>query len=139
MFKEAKRNPDKAEVMFDDITAQGFRQVMALELSGNYEQAQQLQQQVEANAPAPAYCGAGSCGLEGTSLASSDGLKAQSLGLKATNKNELLHDTQRPCPECKEKKVFYDMKGNKACTSCEFVLINGQFKEGKKKAEKHAA
>ncbi|MDB5185491.1 MAG: hypothetical protein JWL85_14, partial [Candidatus Saccharibacteria bacterium] len=126
MLKEAKKDPAQAAIMFDDKTADGFRQVAVLETQGRYGEAAILQGTIEAMAPAPVYCGAGSCGLEAVNLSSNEGKDALALGLKAAHKNELLRDSERPCPSCNKLKIHYDYHGNKACTGCSYRQINGK-------------
>lgn len=137
MFGEARKDSQKAAEMFDAATAQGYMQVDLLRASGQFEAATQLQQTVEAAAPAPSYCGAGSCGLESLSLLTAEAATAQKLGLKADAKNGLLIDTERKCP-CGKKSIVYDSRGNKACTSCKSTQINGIVKMTNSKAEKVA-
>lgn len=131
MLIAAKQNPDKAAEMFDEETAEGFRQVAALELSGRYSEAAELQKAVEEAAPDPEFCGAGSCGLEAVDENSLGAQAAHEAGLEG----ELLHDTERACPECDQKKVYYDKKGNKACINkdCGYKEINGKISGGKNK------
>ncbi|HSW37825.1 MAG TPA: hypothetical protein VLG37_05690 [Candidatus Saccharimonadales bacterium] len=119
LLKVAKADPDKAEVMFDKATADGFRVVAVLQALGRDEEARRLQAEVERNAPEVSYCGAGSCGLESVIPNSPEAQKAKELGLKG----DLLHDKERPCPSCSKMTVFYDSKGSKACVSCKSTEI----------------
>jgi len=123
LLEVVKKDPGRAEDIFDKATADGFREVARLELLNRFDEAQAVQKEVEKNAPAVSFCGAGSCGLEAVNPLSSEATSARSLGLRG----ELLHDTERSCPnkDCKKKTVYYDSKGNKACTACGYNQISG--------------
>jgi hypothetical protein len=109
----AKNNPELAANMFDQETADGFAEVARLESMGRHEEAYLLQVEVEENAPEASYCGAGSCGLErATNMR--DIAKVRELGLEG----ELIRDTERACPSCAAKSVYYDNNGSKACAGC---------------------
>ena len=114
LLEVARINPEQAELMFDKATADGFREVAKLQNSGQYREALKLLVQVEKNAPEVSFCGAGSCGLIGVNPHSAEAQKAKELGLKG----DLLHDTDRACPSCHAKKVYYNMGGSKACIGC---------------------
>jgi hypothetical protein len=126
LLEVAGKNPDLAEAMFDQATAEGFREVARLKAEGQDNEARWLQAQVERNAPEVSYCGAGSCGLEAASPG--DVSKAQRLGLKG----EIIHDKERPCPACSAMKVVYGENG-KACTGCDYVEVNGETKRPSEK------
>jgi hypothetical protein len=114
LLEVARQNPDKAEVMFNKETADGFRVVAALRALGRENEAQSLQTEIEKNAPEVVYCGAGSCGLVAVDPHSREALMAHELGLDG----DILHDTERDCPSCQTKGIHYDATGNKACTNC---------------------
>jgi hypothetical protein len=128
LLEVASSDPDKAEVMFDKATAEGFRAVAALQALGRDQDADWLRSEIEKNAPDVSYCGAGSCGLESVASNAAEALKAKALGLKG----ELLHDTERSCPGCNEKKIYYDKEGNKACTGCGLTHTKGKVSKAKK-------
>jgi hypothetical protein len=119
LLEVARHAPEKAEIMFDKQTAEGFRAVAALKLLGRHEEAAWLQAEVEKNAPDVSYCGAGSCGLESVGSSNRQAQKAKELGLKG----DILHDTERACPNCSKMTVYYDEAGSKACTSCDNTEI----------------
>lgn len=116
LLKIARKDPKQAANMFDEKTAEGFRAVGYLESIGHIQQAQRLLEQVEAQAPAPSYCGAGSCGLEKVEKGSELEVRAKELGLDGSK--GLLSDKERSCPGCKNKSIVYDLKGKKGCISC---------------------
>jgi hypothetical protein len=123
LLEVVRKDPSRAEDAFDKATANGFREVARLEELGRFEEALRVQAAVEKAAPAVSFCGAGSCGLEAVKPLSQEAVAAHSLGLGG----ELLHDTVRRCPnkDCKKKTVYYDKKGNKACTACGYNQVNG--------------
>lgn len=125
LLEVVRKDPSQAEGVFDKATAEGFIEVARLEGLGQFEEARAVQTAVEKAAPAVSFCGAGSCGLESVKALSDEAITARSLGLG----NELLHDTVRRCPnkDCKKKTVYYDKKGNKACTSCGYSQVDGIF------------
>lgn len=84
LLKIAKSNPELAEAMFDQDTAQGFAKVARLEAAGRSEEAHQLQLMVERNAPAVDYCGGGG-GSSAMSEAQASGFSINSRGSKGTD------------------------------------------------------
>ena len=134
LLEMVRKDPTQAEGVFDKATAEGFRKVARLEDLGQFEEARAVQAAVEKAAPAVSFCGAGSCGLESVKALSDEAITAQSLGLGP----ELLHDTVRRCPnkDCKKKTVYYDKKGNKACTSCGYSQVDGIFGSAKSDKDK---
>jgi hypothetical protein len=115
MFAESVSDPTKAAGIFNTATAEGIYQINCLLSIGQEEAAINLSESVYAQAPAPSFCGAGSCGLEGVSQFSRDAAEVKKLGL---NTSQLLKDTVRSC-RCGFKTIFYDLKtGDKACISC---------------------
>ncbi len=125
LLEIAKGDNTVAEQMFDAATALGLREVTFLESIGEYERAFERMGQVEQAAPGGGFCGAGSCGIVGVSELSGEAGKAHSLGLGSG----LMYDTVRSCPGCRRKNVYYDKKGNKACTGCDSAQINGKQKK----------
>jgi hypothetical protein len=113
LFNLSKAKPELAAQMFDQATADGLAKAAHLQAMGRDKEARLLEAEVEKNAPEASYCGAGSCGLE-TANNSQDIAKVNELGLKG----DLLHDTERSCPGCSKKKIYYDKKGSKACAGC---------------------
>lgn len=115
MFKVCREEPSRSYEMFDAATAQGFAQVQYLESIGQFEQANLLRAQTEKQAPAPEFCGAGSCGLEHANLS----LK-QAKDLNVEIGDKVLKDTQRAC-KCGNKSIVYaynKTQVKKLCTSC---------------------
>jgi hypothetical protein len=123
LLEVVRKDPSQAEGVFDKATAEGFIEVARLESLGRFEEALAVQTAVEKAAPTVSFCGAGSCGLEAVKSLSQEAVTARSLGLGG----ELLHDTVRRCPnkDCKKKTVYYDKKGNKACTACGYSQVSG--------------
>ncbi|HUD06341.1 MAG TPA: hypothetical protein VMR34_00490 [Candidatus Saccharimonadales bacterium] len=127
MLDVLKYHPEEAETMFDKETADGLAEVAWLRANGQELEAELMLIEVERNAPAPSFCGAGSCGLEAVNPISPDAILAKSLGLDG----ELLHDTERACKICSAKKVIYETKkGNKVCTGCHSKQIDGKISYG---------
>ncbi|HEX8763342.1 MAG TPA: hypothetical protein VF733_06335 [Candidatus Saccharimonadales bacterium] len=118
LLEKVKDDPVRAEIVFDQKTAQGIREYQALQARGDVLLAERLWQSVQAGAPAAGFCGAGSCGLASEKSTTDDAQKAIKLGLKATN-GEIIRDTERKCPSCKEKTILYDSKGSKVCINCD--------------------
>lgn len=115
----AKQDEVVAEQMFDKETAVGLQQVAALERQGKYDEALQLMQTVEEQAPGGGFCGAGSCGLESVDTRSESG-KDLMKKLGADDKDSIVKDTERAC-RCGKKSIVYAYnknKVNKLCTSC---------------------
>ena len=116
LFGMAEADSSLAEVMFDKNTAHGLQEVAYLRSIGLIDEAQNRLDDVKAQAPAPGYCGAGSCGLESVLGGSDYAKKIEKLGFDPKNS---LKDTERRCPRCTAKKVVYDLKkGEKGCTGC---------------------
>lgn len=116
LFEIASRDTVQAEVMFDRQTARGLEEVNFLRLMGEYGKAEVRLEQVKDQAPAPSYCGAGSCGLENIGL---DSAKAATMKEMGMDSSKSLKDTERRCPRCSKKDIVYDLKNKiKGCTSC---------------------
>lgn len=116
LFEIATNDTSQAENMFDQNTARGLQEVQYLRMIGNFEQADSRLEAVEAQAPAPSYCGAGSCGLEKVGTGSDKASAMKEMGLDASKS---LKDTERRCPRCSKKEIVYDLKNKvKACTGC---------------------
>jgi hypothetical protein len=121
LFEMVKSDPEAAAVAFDEKTAAGVAEIAQLRQQGAEEQARIREQEVFAEAPAPAYCGAGSCGLESVDFSTKEGKElAKQLGYK--NGESAARDTERPCPNCKKTgDVYYayDKKVvKKYCKKC---------------------
>jgi hypothetical protein len=113
----AKVSPAQAEIMFDKQTAITFTQAAEQRALGNHDAATLLEARAIAEAPPVTYCGAGSCGLSAASPENAE--KAKKLGLNG----ELIHDDERPCPDCQTLNVYYDQTGNKACINCSKTTV----------------
>lgn len=130
-LQDCREQPELARVIFDEKTHQGFLDVRLLEAQGQFEMAETRRVEVEANAPAVQFCGAGMCGLEKVSELSREAVKTRGLGLKGES---LLHDKERACPSCRKLTVHYDKFANKVCSNekCHFRKINGKVSGGEK-------
>lgn len=114
LFSMATTDTSLAAAMFDANTARGLQQVSQLFALGETELAQAQLKQVETQAPAPSYCGAGSCGLERVDSVTSG--KMEGMGLDSSKS---LKDTERRCPKCSKKEIVYDLKNKlKGCLGC---------------------
>jgi hypothetical protein len=115
LFDMVRVDHSLAAIVFDKATERGLQEVAYLQSIGQNSEAQSLLSKVENQAPAPGYCGAGSCGLESIGLGSDEAKKMKELGLDSQG---ALKDTERSCP-CGQKKVVYDLKsGKKGCLAC---------------------
>lgn len=120
LLQIAAKDPSRAAEMFDAPTAAGLQEVAYLNAAGLTREAQLRFMEVEAQAPAPGYCGAGSCGLEGVDKESLEGRELGTF-LRAGWKDEIVKDKERSCKSCGRKSVYYaynSKKVNKGCTSC---------------------
>ncbi len=120
LLAKVRNNPAAAAATFDHATAAGLQLVAQLQAAGNIAAAQQVMDRVERQAPAPSYCGAGSCGLEAVDSQSVSG-KALAEKLKAGDNDKIVKDKERACKSCKTKSVVYaynDHKVNKLCQKC---------------------
>ncbi len=116
LFDIAGEDYSAASIIFDQQTAAGLQEVAYLRSNGLMEEAQTLLADVKTQAPAPGYCGAGSCGLESINQNSNEAKKMKELGLDS---KDALRDTERHCRGCGKKEVVYDLKSNKkACLAC---------------------
>lgn len=129
LFEAAKSDPGQAEIFFDHNTTKGISEFKYLMDNGYVEQAESLLATVRRDAPEPAFCGAGSCGLEAVRPGSLGSALAKASGLKGN----LLRDKVRSCPNlsCSAKSIFYDESGKKACVSCGYNNVKGLDSEGK--------
>lgn len=115
----AKQDTEVAEQMFDDNTARGLQEVVALEQAGRYDEAFEKMQVVERAAPGGGYCGAGSCGLESVNTASVEG-RAIANALGAGLGDKIVQDKVRTC-KCGQKSIFYAYNAkrvSKYCSNC---------------------
>lgn len=119
LHKIAVIDIEKAAIIFDEETAEGYRRVQQLKQDGQLDLALQLQARVEENAPAPQYCTGGSCGLESVDIKTEVGKKiAEKLELKSNEK--IAKDVERKC-KCGNKSIYYAWTSNtvkKYCDSC---------------------
>jgi hypothetical protein len=122
LLKTAQHDPDKAEMMFNTETAEGFRRANELEAQGQLQAARDLRLQVEENAPPAGGCGAGgSCGLE--KMTQEEEKAAKEL-LNTKSDEKTVKDTERACTSCGKKTVVYawnDKVLKKGCTSCKIT------------------
>jgi hypothetical protein len=115
----ARQEPGQAEIIFNQETADGFREVQHLESLGLIDQAKQRLETVEQQAPAASSCGAGSCGLEGVDKESKLGRELAEL-TQAEDGDEIVRDKERAC-KCGKKEIVYaynKTKVNKKCLGC---------------------
>ena len=122
-------NPDLAQDVFDGRTQDKYAEALVFEVSGDLEQAQELRNDAQSNAPEAMACGNGSCGLESASTAES--ARAHSLGLSPLDTGGYLQDKKRACKNCGRKRLIYGHNGS-ACIGCGTSMINGRLVIGKK-------
>lgn len=113
----AKQDTTVAEQMFDTKTANGLREVVALENQGRFEEAQKLWTEVEKNAPGGGSCGAGSCGLEGVNSGSKEDKELRDK-LGADEGDIIVKDKERAC-KCGSKSIIYAYNKKKVIKYCE--------------------
>ena len=119
LLEVVKKTPEQARVIFDDATADGLITAQQHREAGRLEEALALETQVEARAPAPSSCGAGSCGLEGVSAGSKEDVSLRKK-LNAEDGDTIIKDKERAC-RCGKKSIVYAFnknKVNKYCESC---------------------
>lgn len=75
----AKQQPELAEAMFDEATAEGFKEVAQLESDGMHDEAYALQVQIEQDAPEPDYCSGGGGGSSAARAAMEKAQQANNL------------------------------------------------------------
>ncbi len=113
----AKQDQSIAEQMFDAKTAKGLAEVVSLEERGLYDQANELWQKVEREAPGGGSCGAGSCGLEGVAARSKeDAALRKELG--ADDDDIIVKDKERSC-RCGAKSIVYAYNKRKVIKKCQ--------------------
>lgn len=117
LLDEAKSDIVLAAEIFDAKTASGLQQVAYLESVGNNQAAFELFQKIEQAAPGGGFCGAGSCGLEGVDMKSSQG-QALKRALKAESGDTVVKDKERAC-KCGQKSIVYAYNKNKVTKLCE--------------------
>ncbi|HSW98819.1 MAG TPA: hypothetical protein VLF71_03200 [Candidatus Saccharimonadales bacterium] len=118
VFDAVKHDPERAAIAFDAETGRTVQAAIDQRAAGNDKKAQELEAKALANAPSGG-CGADSCGLE-TPKTQEEADEIADM-LDAEDGDEILHDTERPCPHCGKLTVWYvfnDKKVNKGCTSC---------------------
>lgn len=141
LLAKAATDPELAEQVFNKATAERFHHAQLLESQGRQAEAEAEREQARQNAPAASSCGAGSCGLESVSKAEQDKVK-DLFGAKGDG--EVIKDTERACPLCHQKKLYYyDVKRNgsgdiisfqKGCRGCEKTDAKGATKQSAKSA-----
>lgn len=116
LINMADKDNSVAADIFDERTAKGLQEVAYLRSVGRMDDAQNRLLDVEAQAPEPGYCGAGSCGLDTVKSGSKEDELAKELGF--SDSKDLLRDKERKC-KCGSKTILYDLKKRqKGCTSC---------------------
>ncbi len=121
LLNHGKKDIRAVEDMFDKKTAAGLREVVRLEATDRYQEAQAKMQEVEESAPGGGYCGGGSCGIERLNEFSKRGKKAKE-ALEAESGETLVEDKERRCKSCRNKGAIYyaysSTKVKKYCDSC---------------------
>jgi|GEM_PF-2372887 len=116
-----KKDFKAAEDMFSTKTAQGLQEVARLEAAGRWEDAFQMMNKVQEEAPGGGYCGAGSCGIQSINEKSAEGQDIKEK-LDAKSGDKVVKDNERACQRCNRKGAVYyaynPTKVNKLCTSC---------------------
>jgi hypothetical protein len=119
LLKIAEKSPDKAEMMFNPETAEGFREANRLEAEGRLREALDLRATATKNAPPAGGCGAGTCGLDNPNASENKAAK----GLLGPD-GKIIKDSERPCPKCGEKQIVYKVDEktgaliSKGCLGC---------------------
>lgn len=113
----AKKDESVAVQMFDEKTADGLKQVAYLEAQGRYEEANQLWQKVEQEAPGGGSCGGGSCGLESVETGSKEDKELRKK-LGASDGDTIVKDKERSC-KCGSKSIVYAYNENKVIKYCD--------------------
>jgi len=95
--------------------------VARLEAAGRWEDAFQMMNKVQEEAPGGGYCGAGSCGIQSINEKSAEGQDIKEK-LDAKSGDKVVKDNERACQRCNRKGAVYyaynPTKVNKLCTSC---------------------
>ncbi|HSX33091.1 MAG TPA: hypothetical protein VLF91_02015 [Candidatus Saccharimonadales bacterium] len=117
VFSIVRTNPAAAQVAFDVPTAERLTAAWEARVRGDQAAAERLEHEAEQNAPAVAYCGAGSCGLVEAEGPMANDMKAK---LNFKSGDSMLRDKERSCIKCGKKGgvfyVFNATKVNKGCT-----------------------
>jgi hypothetical protein len=120
VFQGVKGDAEAAAAAFDGKTADEIAEAIHQHAIGNEHLARQIEIKAKKEAPPVSFCGAGSCGLE--SADDSDEAKRMRDKLKTKDDQELLRDTERSCPKCKKKALWYSYNSKiikTACASCD--------------------
>ena len=105
-----------AKEVFDVPTQRGYERVAAKRALGLDQEADELLALVERAAPAPSYCGAGSCGLVSLSATSDEAKKMEAMGMDSKG---AIKDNNRRCKHCSKKEIVYSLiSGKKGCLGC---------------------
>lgn len=115
LLEIVKQAPEQARVIFDDATADGLLLAQQYRQTGRYDEAIRLEAHIEATAPAPSSCGAGSCGLAGVDSASKEAYIKKHGGEKG---DSVLKDEVRRC-KCGSKSIVYIFNSKKVIKYCE--------------------
>lgn len=115
LFSYVQENIAQADVIFDKPTQNLLILAEQLSQRGIIESSQKIVQKAFNRAPPAVFCGAGTCGIVAVNQFSKEAKAVKGLGLKG----EVIKDTIRTCPKCKNSEVYYDSKGNKACAKCQ--------------------
>ena len=125
--KLCQQYPELSRDMFDEKTGHGYKEALILEVNGDGSAAANMREDVEANAPSVVACGNGSCGLE---TAKADiGLEVRSMGILQLENGGYLQDKERPCRNCRAKRIVYGRNGS-VCMGCGMRKINGKLIPG---------
>ncbi|HSX34360.1 MAG TPA: hypothetical protein VLF62_01830 [Candidatus Saccharimonadales bacterium] len=116
VFNGVKGNPEAAAAAFDEKTAERVEKATRLRATGQEAAARNVEAQAEKEAPPVSFCGAGSCNLE--SADDSDEANEMRDKLKTEDDEELLRDTERSCPKCSKKSLWYSYSSKVVKTGC---------------------
>jgi hypothetical protein len=116
VFQGVKGDAEAAAAAFDEKTAERIDQAQRLRANGNEQAARSVENEAEKEAPPVSFCGAGSCGLE--DAGEGDEADEMRKKLKAEDDEELLRDTERSCPKCNKKSLWYSYNSHVVKTGC---------------------
>jgi hypothetical protein len=117
LLARARHNPRVAAEAFDYETAAGFQAASALRGQGNQQAAEQLEADIERRAPAPSFCGAGSCGLKEANIGGTLNEELRKK-LRIEPGDKVLEDKVRVCKKCDQKTLVYAFNDRKVNTVC---------------------